>query len=112
LIAKRTYREQQESLKIMHEKEIKAEREGRAADARRYQEEADRLAKEHARKAAEAKVIEDAEDEAERQRALNDKRKYDELLARTTREAKAVEEENENIKKKCEIDAKKGAEYK
>jgi len=56
-----------------------AEKNGRAADARKYQEEADRLAKEQARKAAEAKAIEDAEDEAERQRALSDKRKYESL---------------------------------
>ena len=70
------------------------------------------MAKEHARKAAEAKAIEDAEDEAERQRALDDKRKYDDLVSRTTREAKAADEENEDIKKKCAIDAKKAAEYK
>jgi len=93
------YKKEQESLKILHEKETKALNEGRASDARKYKEEADRVAKEHAQKAAEAKVIEDAEDEAERQRTLNDKRKYDDLVARTTKEAKAAEEEKEDIKK-------------
>ena len=70
------------------------------------------MAKEYARKAAADKVIEDAEDEAERQRALNDKRKYDDLVYRTTREAKAALEENEDIKEQCEMDAEEGDEFK
>jgi len=60
-----------------------AEKDGRAADAKKYQEEADRLARERAKKDAEAKAIEDAEDEAERQRALNDKKRYESLEQRS-----------------------------
>ena len=96
---RKTFETSKEEIRKTMNLKYEAEKEGRASDARRYQEEADRLAKEQERKAAEAKVIEDAEDEAERQRTLNDKRKYDDLVARTTREAKAAEEEKEDIKK-------------
>ena len=83
--------------RILNDKQLKAEKEGRQSDAARYKQEAADLAKRHADQAAKDKITEDAEDEAERKRAAEDAKRYDNLINKSITEARTAATEKANL---------------